>query len=169
MLRGSTERATNSVSPPCLTSHTALCYGGLMIPSSDEKTEASGEEGCACGRAKSPDAGAQACPVPGTQETGGFPEGSHTIRQSEHCTQRENEAQKGLAIPVTVQAAAVPGQNPRQLCLQSPRPTCTQDPKPQPSGAGPPSPPPRTIQPPSRQAKHGSLHLPLAPNSVKGL
>lgn len=126
----------NSVSPPCLTSHTTACVmGGAYEPQlTDEKTEASGEEGRACGRAKSSDARAQAHPVPGTQDGGGrgFPRGNPTIRQSEHRTERETEAQKGLATPVTVQAAAILGQNPRQVCLQSPRPTSTQDPKTQP-------------------------------------
>ena len=113
----------------------------------DEKTEASGEEGRACGRAKSSDAGAQACSIPGGQDGGGrrFPKRSPTIRQPEHRTERETEAQKELATPVTVQAAAVLGQNPRQMCLQSPQPTSTQDPKTQSSGAGLTSPPPRTI------------------------
>lgn len=110
----------NSVSPPCLTSHTTACVmGGAYEPQlTDEKTEASGEEGRACGRAKSSDARAQAHPVPGTQDGGGrgFPRGNPTIRQSEHRTERETEAQKGLATPVTVQAAAILGQNPRQVC-----------------------------------------------------
>ena len=89
----------------------------------DEKTEASVEEGRACGQAKSSDAGAQAHPIPGVQDGDGrhFPKGSPTIRQPEHRTERETKAQKGLATPVAVQAAAVLGQNPRQMCLQSPQ------------------------------------------------
>lgn len=83
---------------------------------------------------------------------------------------RLKRAQKGLATPVTVQAAAILGQNPRQVCLQSPRPTSRRILKSQPSERPPLPPLPRaitTLQP--ARAKHRCLLVATPPNSVRGL
>lgn len=153
-LRGA-PKPPNSVSLLFLTPHaTALCYEGIILSNSQMRKLRHQEikdlpVAEPARESTSSDTGARARSVPGAPEE--LPHGSLTIWQSEYCTERETEARGGASdSKVTVQAAVLLGQNPKQVCLQSSRPASTQDPKTQHSGAGPPSPAPRTIQLPAR-------------------